>query len=227
MGHKKGMPNFSKTFTTSSFRKSFVTAVFSAFFAVSVWASRDSVASDHGVTTAVSTHEVTIANHEGADAHSAAAHADAHGAEASLKEEKFAPGKMIMDHIADAHDWHLWGEGHGSVSIPLPVILYTESKGLTVFSSARFEHGHAAYEGFKLTEKGKVTWEQEGNTEAIYDISLTKNVVAMLIAVLTILIITLGMAKSYTKNKGKAPKGFHNLVAVSYTHLTLPTNREV
>lgn len=206
------MPDFSTIFTTSSFRKSFVTAVFSAFFAVSVWASRDSEASEHAATTAVSTHDVAIANHEGGDAHGAAAHADAHGAEASHKEEKFAPGKMIMDHIADAHDWHLWGEGHGSVSIPLPVILYTESKGLTVFSSARFEHGHAAYEGFKLTEEGKVAWEQDGNAEAIYDISLTKNVVAMLIAVLTILIIALGMAKSYTKNKGKAPKGFHNLV---------------
>ena len=46
---------------------------------------------------------------------------------------------MIMDHIADAHDWHLWGEGHGSVSIPLPVILYTQNKGITVFSSSRFE----------------------------------------------------------------------------------------
>jgi F-type H+-transporting ATPase subunit a len=117
-----------------------------------------------------------------------------------------------MDHIADSHDWHLWGEGHESVSIPLPVIIYTKSKGLTVFSSARFEHGHASYEGFRLNEEGKVVLEDEANSEAIYDISMTKNVVAMLIAVLTILLISIGMAQSYKRNKGKAPKGFHNLV---------------
>jgi F-type H+-transporting ATPase subunit a len=213
MGHKKKMPDFSTFFTTSTIRKSFVATVFSAFFAVSAWANHDSGSSDHVQTAPATTHDVAIANHEAGDVHGEAAHAEAHGAEAgSHKEEKFAPGKMIMDHIADAHDWHLWGEGHGSVSIPLPVILYTESKGITVFSSSRFEHGHAAYEGFRLNEEGKVVWEDEANTEAIYDISMTKNVVAMLIAVLTILIIGIGMANAYTKNRGKAPKGFHNLV---------------
>ena len=77
---------------------------------------------------------------------------------------------------------------------------------------AERQHGHAAYEGFELNEEGKVVWADAKNTEAIYDISLSKNVVAMLIAVFTILIIAIGMANSYKKNKGKAPKGFHNLV---------------
>jgi hypothetical protein len=34
--------------------------------------------------------------------------------------EKFNPGKLIMEHIADAHTWHLWGH----TSLPLPVILW-------------------------------------------------------------------------------------------------------
>lgn len=203
MGHKKKMPDFSTIFTTSTHRKSFVTAVFSVF-AVSAWASHDKVASEEVGTSTTSNHDVAIESHNNADVHATESHADAHGAEGESHEsEKFAPGKMIMDHIADAHDWHLWGEGHGSVSIPLPVIIYTASKGITLFSSSNFEHGHAAYEGFRLNEEGKVVWDDASNTEAIYDISLTKNVVAMLIAVLTILFIAIEwpMLTSATKEK--------------------------
>jgi F-type H+-transporting ATPase subunit a len=213
MGHKKKMPDFSTFFTTSKFRKSFVAAGFLAFFAVSAFANQDhsvsATAHEGDVADVAVTSHVADSSHEMAhsgEAHGASSHGEAHAP------EKFAPGKMIMEHIADAHDWHLWGEGHESVSISLPVILYTESKGITLFSSARFEHGHAAYEGFELNEEGKVVWADAKNTESIYDISLSKNVVAMLIAVFTILIIAIGMANSYKKNKGKAPKGFHNLV---------------
>jgi len=125
MGHKKKMPDFSTIFTTSTYRKSFVTAVFLAFFAVSAWASHDKVADKHAQTSTAASHDVAIESHNTSESHAKEAHGDAHEASGeSHKEEKFAPGKMIMDHIADAHDWHLWGEGHGSVSIPLPVILY-------------------------------------------------------------------------------------------------------
>jgi F-type H+-transporting ATPase subunit a len=58
------------------------------------------------------------------------------------KEEKFNTSKIIMEHIADAHDWHLWGH----TSIHLPVILYTD-KGIEMFSSGNFNHGHDAYKG--------------------------------------------------------------------------------
>lgn len=135
------------------------------------------------------------------------AHLDKHE-----KSTKFDPGKMIMEHIADAHDWHLWGEGHEAVSIPLPVIIYTQSKGLTFFSSSKFKHGHAAYLGFKLDAEGHIIWEDSNNNEKIYDISLTKNVIAMLIAVMTLCILIISMANSYGKRKGKAPKGIHNLI---------------
>lgn len=211
------MPDFSTIFTTSTTRKSIVSAVFLAFFAVSAWASHEETTEKHVQSSGSVHQDEAITNEASVDAHGEASHAaahagDAHGSAESHESTKFAPGKMIMDHIADSHDWHLWGEGHESVSIPLPVIIYTKSKGLTVFSSARFEHGHASYEGFRLNEEGKVVLEDEANSEAIYDISMTKNVVAMLIAVLTILLISIGMAQSYKRNKGKAPKGFHNLV---------------
>jgi F-type H+-transporting ATPase subunit a len=192
MGPAKKMPDFITLFNSSSVRKMVATAILSTFSFVSAFSSH---ANDTSTETRVNTET---------------GHSTAHNDQA--KPEKYDPGKMIIDHIADAHDWHLWGEGHDAVSISLPVIIYTKSQGLVNFSSARFEHGHAAYEGFELNEKGVIVWEDKANTEVIYDISITKNVLAMMLAVLTLMWIAIGMARSYAKRAGKAPKGFHNLV---------------
>lgn len=54
--------------------------------------------------------------------------------------EKLDPAKLIMEHIQDAHDFHFFTlqkkdgtEFHATV--PLPVIVYSNTKGLSVFSS--------------------------------------------------------------------------------------------
>ncbi len=57
-------------------------------------------------------------------------------------EKEFNVGEMIMHHIKDAHEWHLWGPEHGGTSIYLPVILIDGE--LKVFSSANFYHGEHA-----------------------------------------------------------------------------------
>ncbi len=80
--------------------------------------------------------------------------------------KKFEPGKLVMEHIADSHEWHIYGSEEHPVSIPLPIIIYNKEKGFTVFSSSRFEHGHASYEGYKL-EEGKIISE-DGST--FYDL---------------------------------------------------------
>src|SRR5690606_13315999 len=53
-------------------------------------------------------------------------------------EHKFNVKEMIMHHIQDAHEWHLWG-GHEGTSIYLPIIIV--DGGLKVFSSSHFYHG--------------------------------------------------------------------------------------
>lgn len=124
------------------------------------------------------------------------------------EETKFNAAEMIKHHIADAYDWHLFGEGHGSVSIPLPVILYSSTKGLQVFSSANFHHGTESYNGYKLEHNHLVS---EDSSEKIYDISITKNVASMMIAALIIVLIFLSISASYKKNQGKAPKGMQSV----------------
>jgi len=136
---------------------------------------------------------------------------------------KFNPGKMITDHITDAHDWHLWGEGDNSVSIPLPVILYSSDLGLNVFMSSAFHHGHDIHKGFALKE-GKVvaTNEQEGDahtatvndekTAGLWDISITKNVVSLFVSMIVLMIIFMSVAKAYNARPGQAPKGLQGLI---------------
>ncbi len=54
----------------------------------------------------------------------------------------FNAGKMILEHIVDAYEWHILSYGDFHLSIPLPVIIYRESSLITFMSSA-FHHGHS------------------------------------------------------------------------------------
>jgi F-type H+-transporting ATPase subunit a len=130
-------------------------------------------------------------------------------------EEKFDPTVTILEHISDAHSWHLWGH----TSLPLPVILYTP-QGLEVFSSANLMDEHHApkpYTGKYYTyvnehEHIKVL-KADGTVDesvSILDFSITKNVAAMFISVILILVIFISVAGSYKKRVGKAPKGLQS-----------------
>lgn len=139
-----------------------------------------------------------------------ATHDDSHEAE-----EAFNPGKVIIEHISDSHDWHFFSfkktdGSHFEAAIPLPVILYSPSKGLSMFSFARFEHGHAVYDGYKVEEGNIVA--TDGSK--VYDFSLTKNVIQMMIAVALMLLIFLSVARNFKKYGSKAPRGIHSVVEV-------------
>ena len=139
-----------------------------------------------------------------------------HVTEAKHGEEKFEPTKVIMEHIADSHMWHLWGH----TSLPLPVILYTNG-GLEVFSSGNFHHGEEDYTGnyntYRLVDDKVMAVGADGNVDAVaskkvYDLSITKNVAALWIAVLIILLIFTSVASAYKKREGKAPKGLQSFI---------------
>ena len=96
------------------------------------------------------------------------------------KKEKFDVGGMIMHHIKDDHGWEF---AHG-LTLPLPVILYSQDRGLEVFSSAHLAHGEV-YNGYK-NEHGKIHRVTEAGAideEAkVYDFSITKNVASLLMS---------------------------------------------
>jgi F-type H+-transporting ATPase subunit a len=120
------------------------------------------------------------------------------------KEEKFDAGELILHHIADAHEWHFATIGDTHVSIPLPVILYSPTKGFSVFSSSHFYHSaDGTHDGYVLEhEHIKAT-----DGSKVYDFSITKNVASLIISFVLLLVIFSAVAKGYRDNVGKAPKG--------------------
>jgi F-type H+-transporting ATPase subunit a len=160
------------------------------------------------------------------------------------KEKKgFNAQEVIFGHILDGHEFHFFDivKKDGSktpVGIPLPVIIYSPQRGLDVFMSSHFHHGHEAYKGYriidehylhKLEEKGidvKKEGIAAGNLIAVdesdnwdksvkfFDLSLTRNVVQMLIALTILVWIMIAIARRYQKGEGvnSAPKGMQNLL---------------
>ncbi len=154
------------------------------------------------------------------------------------EEKAFDVNEMIMHHIKDAHEWHLWGGEHDGVAIYLPVILY--HNGLKYFSSSHLYHGEVRsafdqktmqpvhyiagvgpakgyaifHEKIYYTGTGGLIIEDGHVTENVkpLDFSLTKNVVFMFLSVIILLIILFSAAKVYKKNGAVAPKGIAKFI---------------
>lgn len=141
----------------------------------------------------------------------------------AMEEEKYNAGEMILEHIGDAHEWHIMTIGETHVSIPLPVILYDDGK-LVMFSSSHFHHGTVSYKGYKLEEagenKGKIVKVQsdgitvDENAKLPVDLSITKNTLTLFLILLIICIIFISVAKRYTKYKNQSPKGLQSMLEV-------------
>jgi F-type H+-transporting ATPase subunit a len=146
---------------------------------------------------------------------------------------KLNPAKIILEHVADAHEFHFFTLNKKPVSIPLPVILYSPAKGWSVFMASEFEHGEKIYNGYRLlTEEYIETNKLDENkykpgriwavNEAgavdpavkVYDLSLGRNAVQAIISALLLIWIMASIAGKYAKGQGvkTAPTGFQNMV---------------
>ncbi|MDR0794249.1 MAG: F0F1 ATP synthase subunit A [Chitinophagaceae bacterium] len=131
------------------------------------------------------------------------------------KEGAFDPAKLIMEHVLDAHEFHFFSIGDKQFSIPLPVILYAPQRGWSVFSYSQFHHGHEIYNGYKSEEGKIVPVGASGEVDEsvkVYDLSLTRNVVQMLIALIILVVLMTGIAKKYKKGVHVAPTGWQNAI---------------
>lgn len=148
----------------------------------------------------------------------------AHHDEAAAAHAKgdFKPTDLILHHIADSHEWHFIDFGHHSVILPLPVILYSQAKGLEMFLSSNFagsHHGPKTYNGYVLDTHEKISFEDKSRG-SLYDLSLTKNVASTLIAVVLLLLVFMAVSKAYVTNKGKAPTGIQSLMEPVILYIT-------
>ena len=115
--------------------------------------------------------------------------------------------EVIIEHVLDNHVWHLTD----GLVIPLPVIVYSEEKGLDFFSSGNFfeHHQPVEYNGYKL-EHSHIYLVDSG--KAVTDLSITKNVLMLFINATLLMVVFLSVAKAYKKNRGGAPKGLQSFI---------------
>lgn len=156
---------------------------------------------------------------------------------AASSEGGFNAGDMIMHHVTDAHEIHILTLNEGleneiHLTIPLPVILWTND-GLKVFSSSNFHNEHKFYEGFLLEhehiyyaemqpnynemgdvigEKANILQDEAGEFTSPLDLSITKTVAGIFLAIIIMFIIFIRVANAYKSRKGKAPKGLQSLM---------------
>ena len=138
---------------------------------------------------------------------------------AKKEENKLDVASVIFGHIADAHEWHLFSIKHkdgteGAVAMPLPCIIYSPSKGCFFFSSSKIEEGEG-YEGFHLDRRPMKEQIVAFDGSPLYDFSITKNVLSMLIGVFLLLWVILKASKKYSANGVMAaPSGMQNFLEV-------------
>ena len=140
------------------------------------------------------------------------------------QEEKFNAGEVIIEHILDSYEWHLFTwKGH-HVGFYLPCIVFNEGKCYT-FSSRVF-HENEIYKTVNKTNseelvftiphegnyKGKIViLNADGTQKRPFDISITKNVMALFISCTLIIVLFYLVTKAYQKRGEKAPKGLQSL----------------
>jgi len=141
--------------------------------------------------------------------------------DSSDSDKEFDTKELIFHHITDSHSFHIAGD----LSMPLPVILWTDN-GLVTFMSSEFHHD---VEGKTIVEKNglkfinlheKIYQLDAGATTVAFDaehhatnaskpmnFSITKNVFSMFLSLAIILLIFLSAARSYRKSGNNMPSG--------------------
>ena len=134
--------------------------------------------------------------------------ANIHASEGGNGERELDIPEIVMEHLADSYEWHIATYEGRHLSIPLPVILRSESTGEWHVCTA-----HSLPEGFFFdeTHHGKI-YERlaDGTSVRPVDLSITKSVAQIWIVVAVLVCVFLSCARWYRKRdkKSNAPGGF-------------------
>jgi len=176
------------------------------------------------------------------DGHAPAGTSHPEGHATQVEKEGFDANEVIFSHIMDAHEYHFLditdnkGQKH-PIGIPLPVIVYSEGKGFSLFMSSRFEHGHTIHDDYRMLDRhfmgvhGLDTAKDASGSPLykagqiyrvdahglprldakVYDLSLTRNVMQMILALTVLTCVLISVAGKYRRHgSGKAPTGLQN-----------------
>ncbi|MBS7273528.1 MAG: F0F1 ATP synthase subunit A [Bacteroidales bacterium] len=144
---------------------------------------------------------------------------------ARLQAEELDMDTYLFSHINDAYSWHITTVNGHHVSIPLPVILYSKESGFHLFSSAHLAHEGSSYRGFTIAPAGQ-KWENkiveqqpDGSVTRPLDLSITKNVLGLMINGLLLVVIVLLTARWYRRPDAmkEAPRGLPGIMEMIIT----------
>ncbi|MDR1405971.1 MAG: F0F1 ATP synthase subunit A [Prevotellaceae bacterium] len=126
-------------------------------------------------------------------------------------DEQLPVSEIISEHTADSYWWHITTINHHHLAIYLPVIVHAEDGGWHVFSSRRLAHGET-YKGFGIAAEGRykgkiVCRNATGGEYRPWDISITKNALALLINSAIMVAIFLCAARRYRRRPKNAVPG--------------------
>ena len=136
----------------------------------------------------------------------------------SLGAQDLDMNEYLFGHVGDSYGWHITTVNGHPVSIHLPVIVHSKTSGWHVFSSKHIEEGET-FEGFRIAgegekHNGKIVEDTTQGAVKPLDISITKNVLGLIVNSLIVLLVILLGARWYRKHDAteEAPKGFAGLV---------------
>lgn len=124
------------------------------------------------------------------------------------KQETLDIPEIVLEHLADSYEWHIATYQDKSLSIPLPIIIRSGATGEWHFCTAstlpKGFYFDAAHHG-KIYEKMP-----DGTSERPVDLSITKDVLQIWIAVAVMLVVFGCSARWYRRHDelAEAPKGF-------------------
>ena len=115
-------------------------------------------------------------------------------------EEEINISEIIFEHIGDEYEWHITEWKGKPIAIPLPCIVV--DGGVKVFTAH-----HAAERGYTFNEDGKLVNALTG--ERPLDLSITKNVLSLMMSTFLLLFIVLCTARWYRRHDAlrEAPTG--------------------
>lgn len=131
--------------------------------------------------------------------------------------------EIVLEHLADAYEWHIATYEGSHIGIPLPIIVRSENTGEWHFCTAStlpddfyFDAQHHG----KIYEKLA-----DGTSVRPLDLSMTKNVVQIWIVVIVLITVFLSCSRWYKKRDARsdAPRGFVGMMEM----LVMTINDEV
>lgn len=144
-------------------------------------------------------------------------------ASVSLGAQDLDMNEYLFGHVSDSYEWHITTVNDHHVTIPLPVIVHSKTTGWHMFSSAKLEDGES-HDGFFIAGEGRhegkvVERQADGSVVRPLDISITKNVLGLMVNSFVLVLLVLLGARWYKKHDAseEAPRGFAGIVEMMVT----------